>query len=103
MRSSWVVKARSDELSLLEVSASPRIVRHAKTYHLRGSSDFTKCPLWFSKFNYRSAHRVPWLASLPEIGMNWKREHRTRVPSCRGLPSAITNGSLSMLGVNGMF
>ena len=51
MSSFSVVNARSAELSILDVSARPRIVKHAKTCHLRGPLGISVCPSQFSNLS----------------------------------------------------
>ena len=78
------MKARSAELSILEVSASPRIVKHAKTYHLRGSRGFTDCSMVVFQLGYKVGVLRHVLQVSQRLATNWKREYRTRVPPLRG-------------------
>src|SRR5208282_5304330 len=95
MRSSSCRKARSTELSILEVKASPRIVKHAKMYHLRGTWCFTECSMRFSNLGAGGSPQVLGLASFAKIGANWKREFRTvSLSLTRSLPTPQVLGQI---------
>ena len=91
------VKARSAEVSKLDVSASPRIVKHAKMYHWRGSPGFHSNLLpvtfpGFFKLVIKSFHRmVMGYASRRAEGFSAP----VRARGCGGRPAMRTTSRIA--------